>query len=146
MAFMSKRLRDLLKKKRKPFKVNRDSFRVAEAINIQACNTCHGRETKSDTWREEFPILHEPWCKFYPSLANIELEARLEEQGHFLGSKWDDTPSYFSTKYKENIERTKAAVKESKAKAKRFWDTFATKGIEAARAEQETPLKGAAAK
>jgi hypothetical protein len=126
MGFMSKRLRDFLKNpKRKVAQQNRDTYRVMQAHDIHACRECHGWETKSETWREEFPILHETWCSFYPSLANMELEASLEDSGSFPGSKWDPTPVYVGkSEYLEAQERTKKAVADSKKQAKAFWTSF----------------------
>jgi hypothetical protein len=125
VAFPSKRIREFLAKRKKKAVYNRDTYRVILAADIHACNTCQAWETKSELCRaeNETPILHEPWCKFYPSLANIELEHRLEESGDWLGSKWD--PKCW--RYDENVERTKKAVKESKEKAKAFWASFGVK-------------------
>lgn len=121
MAFLSKRLRDYLKNpKRKIAAQNRDTHRVCLDMDIHACNECGGWETKSETWREEFPVLHETWCSFYPSLANMELESQLETDGSWIFSKWNP----LSREYKEAQERTKKALAEGKARAKAFWASF----------------------
>jgi hypothetical protein len=57
---------------------------------LPRCNECDGWETKGeDIHREETPILHETFCSFYPSLANIALEHSLEERKMWYNSKWD---------------------------------------------------------
>jgi len=91
MAFLSKRLRDhLTNRKRKIAKYNRNTHRVSVSFDIHACDECGGWETKGqDYHREETPILHETFCSFYPSLANIALEHGLEETRDWHGSKWD---------------------------------------------------------
>jgi len=126
VAFPSKRLRDhLTNRKRKKAVYNRDTHRVNVDIDIHACNTCGAWESKSEVCREvnETAIPHEAWCKFYPSLFNIEIEHRLEEEGKWYGSKW--SPGYPA--YDEAVERTKKAVKDSKERAKAFWASFGAK-------------------
>lgn len=125
MAFPSKRLRELLHQKRKKALYNRDTHRAILAADIHACNTCDAWETKSELCRaeNEVPIYHEPWCKFYPSLANLELEHRLDESHDWEGSKWDPN----SARYEENVARTKRLFAEAKEKAKAFWATFGAK-------------------
>jgi len=126
MAFLSKRLRDhLTNRKRKKAVYNRDTFRVNVDIDIHACNACGAWESKSEVCRaeNETAIPHETWCKFYPSLFNIEIEHGLEESGKFWGSKWDPG----CRAYDEAVERTQRAVKESKDKAKAFWASFGAK-------------------
>ena len=131
MVLPSKHLRDLIVRnaRRKPATQNHDTHRVNVNVDIHACNTCGGWETKSETWREQFPIIHETWCKFYPSLANIELEAQLEQSGHWHLSKWDPRPRFVGkNEYQEAVARTKAAVADAKRKGKEFWANLLKKG------------------
>jgi hypothetical protein len=109
MAFLSKRLRDhLTNRKRKIAKYNRDTHRVGVDIDIHACNECGGWETKGEEYhREETPVLHETFCSFYPSLANIALEHSLEDQRKWYGSKWDPN-SALNRQVREACEKTRA--------------------------------------
>lgn len=126
MLILTRRLIESLKK-RKITRYNRDTHRFMLAMDLHRCNTCHGCETRSEICREmnETPILHETWCKLYPSLVNVELEAKLEADGRWRDSKWDPRKRFIGVdEYTEARERTKKAVKESRAKGKAFWAAF----------------------
>lgn len=126
MVFLTKGLIESLSK-RKTTRYNRDTHRAMLAMDIHRCSTCHGYETRSEICREmnETPILHETWCKLYPSLANIELETSLAQDGKWDYSKWDPRKRFVGQDlYTEARERTKKAVKESEKAGKAFWAAF----------------------
>lgn len=84
-------LPEIYRKRRKPCLQNRDTHRVMLSVDIHACNTCGGWETKGyETQHVEMQILHEPACPFYPSPANLELENGLRKNGTFENCKWDN--------------------------------------------------------